>query len=74
MKSTHAGHGDFGIQASLDVGEALKRLVERGDVKNELSVTLVPTGVGKSPNERFSFDPRANPRIATILLTVEKDE
>jgi len=31
-------------------------------------------GVTRSPNERFVFDARANPRIGTILLTVEKDQ
>jgi hypothetical protein len=30
--------------------------------------------VTKSPNERFTFDARANPQIGTILLTIEKDQ
>ena len=70
----HAGHGDFGQQVTLDVTEPLKRLVERGDIKNELSVTLVPMGVAKSPNERFVFDAKANPRIDAIVLTIEQEE
>ena len=70
----HAGHGDFGTPITLDVTEPLKRLVERGDLKNEMTVTLVPMGVSKSPNERFSFDAKANPRIDAILLKIEKDE
>jgi hypothetical protein len=70
----HAGHGDFGMPITLDVTEPLKRLIERGDLKNEMTVTLVPMGVSKSPNERFSFDAKANPRIDAILLKIEKDE
>jgi hypothetical protein len=70
----HAGHGDFGTPITLDVTEPLKRLVERGDLKNEVTITLVPMGVSKSPNERFSFDAKANPRIDAILLKIEKDE
>jgi tyrosinase len=70
----HAGHGDFGSPITLDVTEHLKRLVERGDLKNEMTVTLVPQGVSKSPNERFTFDANANPRIDAILLKLEKDE
>ncbi|MFG3598309.1 hypothetical protein [Bradyrhizobium sp. RDI18] len=70
----HAGHGDFGTSITLDVTEPLKRLVERRDLKNEMTVTLVPMGVSKSPNERFSFDAKANPRIDAILLKIEKDE
>lgn len=54
--------------------EPLKRLVERGDIKNELSVTLVPMGVAKSPNERIVFDAKANPRIDAIVLTIEQEE
>lgn len=73
-RGEHAGHADFGLQVTLDVTERLKRLVERGDLKNEMTVTLVPMGVAKSPNERFAFDAKANPRIDTILLTIEKDE
>jgi hypothetical protein len=72
-KGSHAGHTDFGQQVSIDVSERLKRLVERGDVKNELTVTLVPAGVAKSPNERFAFDAKANPRIDAVVLTIEKD-
>jgi hypothetical protein len=52
----------------------LKRLVERGDLKNEMTITLVPMGGAKSHNERFVFDAKANPQIGAILLTVEKDE
>jgi tyrosinase len=70
----HPGHGDFGTPITLDVTDPLKRLVERGDVKNELPVTLVPMGVGRSPNERFTFDAKANPVIGSVVLTVEKDE
>jgi Common central domain of tyrosinase/Polyphenol oxidase middle domain len=73
-KGAHAGHADFGQQVTIDVTEPLKRLVERGGVKNEMPVTLVPMGASKSPNERFIFDAKANPQIATILLTIEKDE
>jgi Common central domain of tyrosinase/Polyphenol oxidase middle domain/TAT (twin-arginine translocation) pathway signal sequence len=73
-KGGHAGHTDFGQQTSLDVTEPLKRLVERGDIKNELLVTLVPMGGAKSPNDRFVFDAKANPRIESIVLTIEKDE
>jgi len=32
----------------------------------------VPQGVAKSPNERFVFDAKANPRIDAVVLTVEK--
>jgi hypothetical protein len=75
MKSRHAGHGDFGMQVTLDVTDALKRMVERGDVgRGEMSVTLVPVGMGRSPNDRFTFDAKASPRIESILLTIEKDE
>jgi hypothetical protein len=70
----HSGHGDFGAPITLDVTEPLKRLIERGDAKGELSVTLVPAGVAKSQHERFAFDPKADPRIDAILLSVEKDE
>ena len=56
---------------TLDVTEPLKRLIERGDLKNEMTVTLVPMGVSKSP-ERFSFDAKANPRIDAILLKIER--
>jgi tyrosinase len=73
-RGAHDGHGDAGEQVTFDLTESLKRLVERGDLKNEVTVTLVPMGAPKSPNERFSFDPRANPRIDTILLKIEKDE
>jgi len=48
-------------------------LVERGALKDQISVTLVPMGVSP-PNERFTFDARANPRIDAILLTIEKGE
>jgi hypothetical protein len=72
-KGSHAGHTDFGQQVSLDVTDKLKRLVERGDIKNELSLTLVPQGVAKSPNERFVFDAKANPRIDAVVLTIEKE-
>jgi hypothetical protein len=68
-RGAHAGHGDI----TLDVTEPLMRLVERGDLKYELTVTLVPMGVSKSPNERFSFDAKANPHIDAILLKIEKD-
>ena len=70
----HAGHGGTGTSFTLDVTEPLKRLVERGDLKSELTVTLVPMGVSKSPNERFRFDAKANPHIDAILLKIEKDE
>ena len=73
-QGAHAGHGDFGQQVTLDVTEPLKRLVERGDLKSEMTVTLVPMGVAKSPNERFVFDAKANPQIGAILLTIEKEE
>ncbi len=69
----HEGHADFGLQITLDVTEALTRLVERGALKDQISVTLVPMGVSP-PNERFTFDARANPRIDAILLTIEKGE
>ena len=75
QQSRHAGHGDFGIQVNLNVTDALKRLVERSDVgRDELSVTLVPVGMGKSPNDRFTFDAKASARIESILLTIEKDK
>jgi hypothetical protein len=70
----HAGHSDFGVQFALEVTEPLKRLVERGDLKNDMAVTLVPAGVARAPNERFAFDARANPRIESIVLTITKDE
>jgi hypothetical protein len=74
MRSGHVGHGEFGEQVILDVSEPLRRLVELGDIKNELQVTLVPAGVPKSPNERFTFSPRANPQIGAVILKIEKDE
>ena len=73
-RGVHAGHAEFGQQVALDVTDELKRLIERRDVKNEMSVTLVPMGVVKPPNDRFTFDPRANPRIDAIILRVEKEE
>ena len=54
--------------------EPLKRIVGRGEIKNDMNVTLVPAGVGKSPNDRFIFDAKANPRIEAIVLKIEKDE
>jgi hypothetical protein len=62
------------MQFTLDVTEPLKRLVERGEIKNDVNVTLVPAGVAKSPNDRFVFDAKANPRIDAIVLKIEKDE
>jgi hypothetical protein len=73
-KGQHAGHDDSGMQFTLDVTEPLKRLVERGEIKNDVNVTLVPAGVAKSPNDRFVFDAKANPRIDAIVLKIEKDE
>jgi hypothetical protein len=73
-RDTHAGHSDVASEVSLDISDAVKRLVERGDLKNEMQVTLVPAGAAKSPNERFTFDARANPQIGSILLTIEKDQ
>jgi tyrosinase len=75
MMSTHAGHAEIGIQVELDLTEPMQRLVQRKDINpNDLSITLVPTGVTRSPDERFIFDPRAFPQIGSILLNVEKDE
>jgi hypothetical protein len=68
-----AGHGDLGTPITLDITEPLKRLIDRGDLKNEMTVTLVPMGVSKSMNERFRFDAKANPRIDAVLLQIEKD-
>lgn len=73
-KGQHAGHDDSGAQFALDVTEPLKRIVGRGEIKNDMNVTLVPAGVGKSPNDRFIFDAKANPRIEAIVLKIEKDE
>jgi hypothetical protein len=73
-RDTHAGHSDVAGEVSLDITDPLRRLVERGDIKTELPITLVPAGAPKSPNERFTFDARANPQIGTILLTIEKNQ
>jgi tyrosinase len=73
-RRAHATHGDGGGEVALDVTSTLQRLVERGDVKNEVTVTLVPAGVTKSPNERFTFDAKASPLIGAVLLTIVKDE
>jgi tyrosinase len=73
-RHSHGQHSDFGLPFALDVTEPLKRLVERGDLKNEITVTLVPAGVAKSPGERFAFDAKANPRIDAAVLKIEKDE
>ena len=59
---------------TLDVTNSLKRLVERGDLKNEMTMTLVPMGVSASPNERLASMRKANPRIDAILLKIETDE
>jgi hypothetical protein len=73
-RGDQSGHGDFGQQVTLDVTDSLKRLVERGGIKEGMNVTLVPMGVSKSPGERFVFDARANPRIESIILSIEKEE
>jgi polyhydroxyalkanoate synthesis regulator phasin len=74
VRSTHTGHADSDQQVTLEVTDVLKQLVERGDLKNEMAITLVPAGVAKSRNERFAFDPKSSPRIGAVVLKVEKDE
>lgn len=74
MKSMHAGHATNGITVELDSTDLLKRLVERGLAPNDLSVTLVPMGVGKEQGERFTFDPKSLPQIDAVVLTAVKEE
>jgi hypothetical protein len=74
LKSMHAGHAANGITIELDATDLLRRLMERGLAPNDLSVTLVPTGVGKEHGERFTFDPKSVPQIDAVVLTAVKDE
>jgi len=75
MHGTPAGHADAEMTVHRDVTDTLKRLVERGEIsRNELSVTLVPVGVRPAPDRPFTLDARANPRIETIVLTIERNE
>ena len=66
-RGSHAGHSDFGRQVSIDVTDTLKRLVERGDVKGDLTVTLVPTGVTR-PRTSRSSSTRGRTRNSTLCF------